>query len=153
MSVLPDQQGQIECSKCKKSFRGNLMAERIRCPHCHHVNLLNVKPLPNWVKPEVPKLSLADTRGLVDVSTRTWCLVPSLTIQGILQEDVTGPGWEPVQTSYEHINSLNGRWYCVGDNGNEVWVGVAESVEIPGKIEEVGYCEGIDWRLRFYLSS
>jgi len=35
------------------------------------------------------------------------------------------------------LRALNGRLYCIGDNGNEVWVGVAESQVIPGKIEEV----------------
>jgi len=119
--VLQDQQGQIECAKCKKTFRGNQLAERIRCPLCNFVNLLNVKPLDPWVKPEVPKLTLQETRALVE---------------SIFNENVSGPGWEPVVTSYEYIASCNARQFCVGDNGNEVWVGIAESVVVPGKIEE-----------------
>jgi len=49
---------------------------------------------------------------------------------------VNGQGWEPVAVSYENIAGLNARVFCVGDNGNEVWVGVAESTEVPGKCEE-----------------
>jgi len=116
------EQGQIDCGKCKKPFRGNLLAERIRCPLCHYVNVLNAKPIPPWVKAEVPKLSLQETKTLVEE---------------ILQEDVTGQGWEPVTTTYEFVSALNGRQFCVGDNGNEVWVGVAESSVVPGRIEEV----------------
>jgi len=119
-----ENQGQIECAKCKKSFRGNVLAERIRCPHqnCHHVNVLNPKQYPSYVKLEVPHPNLAETKKVVEA---------------IFQEDVTGEGWEAVPTSYEHITSLNGRLYCIGDNGNEVWVGVAESAVVPGRIEEV----------------
>jgi len=99
-----------------------LAAERIRCPLCHHVNILNAKQYPAYVKLEVPHLSLQDTKTLV---------------QDLLKEDVNGEGWEQVPSTYEHIAQLNGRHYCVGDNGNEVWVGVAESVDVPGRIEEV----------------
>jgi LSD1 subclass zinc finger protein len=122
MSVLPDNQGQIDCAKCKKPFRGNLLAERIRCPLCHHVNIINAKQYPSYVLLEVPHPSLPEVKTVVE---------------NILKEDVTGDGWEQVGTTYEHISSLNGRHYCVGDNGNEVWVGVAESVVVPGKIEEI----------------
>jgi len=89
---------------------------------CHYVNVLNAKPIPAWARAEVPKLTMQEAKALVE---------------DILKEDTTGPGWEVVTTTYEHISALNGRLFCMGDNGNEVWVGVAESVVVPGRIEEV----------------
>lgn len=66
-NVLADNQGQIDCAKCKKAFRGNLLAERIRCPHCHHVNIINAKQYPPYVLLEVPHPSLAETKTVVEV--------------------------------------------------------------------------------------
>lgn len=44
------------------------MAERIRCPHCHHVNIINAKQYPPYVLLEVPHPSLPETRTVVEVS-------------------------------------------------------------------------------------
>jgi len=120
----------IDCAKCGKPFRGNAAAERIRCPHCQHVNLLNVPPLDPWVIPTLPRYSQDEALA---------------TAQKIMSENTLADPWEPVDVKYEFVKEISTRCYCIGDNGNEVWVGVARSEDFPGNIKQ---CFDIFWNLQ-----
>jgi len=70
----------------------------------------------------MPRYSLDETLGIV---------------KKVLAENHSDHPWEAVDVKYEMVASVNARTYCVGDNGNEVYVGVARSEPVPGNPRQV----------------
>jgi hypothetical protein len=59
------------------------------------------------------------------------------TVKKVMAENSFEYPWEPVDVKYELVASIQARTFCIGDNGNEVYVGIARSETVPGNPRQV----------------
>jgi len=98
------------CKKCERSFMASETAMRVKCPHCEFLNVFVEEPekvVPPWVDKEIPIYTPEEA---------------SARAQALLRENPqTTEGWEPVDMTYEGIDSCFTKAIALNQNKENVY--------------------------------
>jgi len=117
-----------ECQKCSRMYMASEYAQKVKCPHCNHVNVFKEEPelvLPHWVAKEIPIYTIDEASNVAEK---------------LLAENTDRvEGWETLAQTYEGIETAHTKAICINQN-KELIYATKITAHINGSLNQIFDC-------------